>query len=79
MLKSGCEARCPACSHRDFTMQQSLEQKYQWIEKQLSTWKEVLQTVQSVEENNRWGYRKKVCLSARYNDNFWKFGVVKRV
>jgi 23S rRNA (uracil1939-C5)-methyltransferase len=60
------------------TMQESLAQKEHWIEKQLKAWKETIEPIRSVEEASRWGYRRKVLLTARQENSRWSFGMIRR-
>ena len=77
-LKEGCVERCPGCSHRSMSMQQSLAQKEEWIKKQLGAWKERVEAIRSVEESGRWGYRRKILLRAEYVNSHWNFGMIRR-
>jgi 23S rRNA (uracil1939-C5)-methyltransferase len=77
-LKTGCVERCPGCSHRRMTMLESLAQKESWLGKQLGKWKERIEPVRSEEESGRWGYRRKILLTAMYEKNRWNFGMIRR-
>jgi len=77
-LKEGCVERCPGCSHRRMTMLESLAQKEGWLGKQLGEWKERIEPVRSEEESGRWGYRRKILLTAMYENNRWNFGMIRR-
>ncbi len=77
-LKEGCVERCPGCSHRLLTMQQSLAQKEEWIRKQLFEWEDKIENIRSVEETGRWSYRRKVLLRADFTGNRWNFGMIRR-
>jgi 23S rRNA (uracil1939-C5)-methyltransferase len=77
-LKEGCVERCPGCSHRSMSMQQSLAQKEEWITRQLGEWKERIESIRSVEESRRWGYRRKILLRAEFDNNHWNFGMIRR-
>ncbi len=77
-LKEGCVERCPGCSHRSMSMQQSLAQKEEWIIKQLGAWKEKVEAIRSVEESRRWAYRRKILLRAEYHNSHWNFGMIRR-
>jgi 23S rRNA (uracil1939-C5)-methyltransferase len=77
-LKPGCIQACPACPHRSLDMEESLNRKKQWLEKALGKFAEVLQPVNSVPEEKRWNYRRKVCLAAEYAGQAWNIGVRRR-
>ena len=77
-LKAGCVERCPGCSHRRMTMLESLAQKESWLRKQLVEWKERIEPVRSMEDSGRWGYRRKILLTALYENNRWNFGMIRR-
>lgn len=66
------------CSHREWSMTDSLEQKRAFIKNKLSEWAEVVEPVRSVTESERWGYRTKTTLSARFDGNKWEFGMWRR-
>ena len=74
----GCVESCPACPHRNLSMEESLLQKYDWLKSRLLPFAEVLQQVRSVEESKRLGYRDKVCLHAEFVHESWKIGIRKR-
>ncbi|MHC1707257.1 MAG: hypothetical protein AB9842_07010 [Bacteroidales bacterium] len=74
----GCVEACPACPHRGLSMKQSLEQKAGWLRTRLAPYITVLEEVRSVAEDQRLGYRNKVCLHAEYSGAAWKIGVRKR-
>jgi len=77
-IKEGCVERCPGCSHRAMTMQESLAQKEGWLIKQLAEWKDKIETIRSEEDCNRWNYRRKILLTAVEEDNRWNFGMIRR-
>lgn len=78
-LPVGCEARCPGCSHRLLSATASEMQKMDWLRRQLAPWAERLQPLQTVAETARWGYRRKVCLSAVWSAAAgWQFGLWRR-
>ena len=70
----GCEAACPACPHRDLTHAESEAQKEGWVRQLLAP-----HPVESIlSPHQRWGYRRKALLHARYL-NGWQFGLLKKV
>jgi 23S rRNA (uracil1939-C5)-methyltransferase len=77
-LKEGCVESCPGCSHRSMTMQESLDQKEGWIRKKLVPWNDIIETIRSADEAGRWEYRSKILLHARFQDNHWNFGMMRR-
>jgi 23S rRNA (uracil1939-C5)-methyltransferase len=77
-LKEGCVKRCPGCSHRLLSMHESLVQKEGWLKKQLGAWKGNFETIRSSDEPNRWGYRRKILLTANHENNRWNFGMIRR-
>ena len=78
-LPVGCEPRCPGCSHRMLNAVASEEQKSEWLRRQLAPWAERLAPLATVADTARWGYRRKVCLSTRWNEmDSWDFGLWRR-
>ena len=77
-LPEGCEARCPGCAHRRLHSQASGAQKEAWLQKQLAPWRENFSPLQTVAEQDRWGYRNRVCLSTRWCEEKWQFGLLSR-
>ncbi len=78
MLPQGCNPKCRGCSHRDWSMTDSLEQKQAFVKSKLTEWADLVEPVRSVPESERWGYRTKTTLSARFNGNIWEFGMWRR-
>jgi 23S rRNA (uracil1939-C5)-methyltransferase len=77
-IREGCVERCPGCSHRLMTMQESLVQKEGWLRTQLGEWKELVESIRSEEESGRWEYRRKILLTARCENHRWNFGMIRR-
>lgn len=77
-LPDGCVRACQACRHRQWTMEQSLQQKQDFLTSALSPWADHLSPVQSVHESGRLHYRDKIKLSARCYDGRWEFGMEPR-
>lgn len=77
-LKDGCEIRCRACSHRSWSTEESENQKADWLRKVLSPWKERIEPVQHVLGDERWGYRRKICLHAQWQGDHWAMGLLVR-
>ena len=78
MLPQGCNPDCRGCSHREWSMTNSLEQKQAFIKSKLTEWAQVVEPVRSVPESERWGYRTKTTLSARFDGGKWEFGMWRR-
>jgi len=78
-LPTGCEPRCPGCAHRTWSAAASETQKVDWLRRQLAPWADRLLPMQVVTGAARWGYRRKVCLSAQWTDAAgWRFGLWRR-
>jgi tRNA/tmRNA/rRNA uracil-C5-methylase (TrmA/RlmC/RlmD family) len=60
------------------TMTESLAQKEGWLKKQLEGWKELVESIRSEEESGRWGYRRKILMTARCENKRWNFGMIRR-
>ena len=78
MIPIGCVSECRGCKHREWTMMKSLEQKHSFLSAKLSAWADVLEPVVSVTDEQRWGYRSKTSLNARWDENGWHFGMMSR-
>lgn len=78
MLPKGCVLECKGCKHREWMMEESLNQKYNFLSSKLSTWADVLEPVVSVTDEQRWGYRRKTSLNARWDESGWHFGMMSR-
>lgn len=76
---AGCEIRCPGCSHRTLSATDSEAQKADWLRRRLAPWADRLQPLRAVAGAARWGYRRKVCLSAIWSETAgWQFGLWRR-
>jgi 23S rRNA (uracil1939-C5)-methyltransferase len=73
-LRDGCVKVCRSCRHRQWTEEESVAQKLDFLQRTLAPWAERLQAVRSVSGERRWGYREQVKLSARCFDGRWEFG-----
>jgi 23S rRNA (uracil1939-C5)-methyltransferase len=58
--------------------EQSLAAKQRRLESRLYPWADHIRPVQSVNENDRWNYRLKVCLRTEWDASGWRFGLVKQ-
>ena len=77
MIPKGCVKECPGCRHRELTIEQSLNQKYNFLTSKLLFWAKLIEPVVSVDNDLRWGYRAKTTLNARW-DSGWQFGMISR-
>lgn len=78
MIPQGCNPQCPSCKHRSFTRSESLSQKQSWVYQALEPWTEQITPLQSASDSERWGYRRKYCLSAEWNGTQWEFGLYRK-
>ncbi|MBN2611587.1 MAG: class I SAM-dependent RNA methyltransferase [Bacteroidales bacterium] len=78
MLRAGCVCECPGCRHRELPVHESLAQKSKWLAAKLSPYTGAILPFQSLDDEDRWGYRKKVTLSVVYRENRWLFGMKSR-
>jgi len=78
-LPAGCEPECRGCRHRTLTMAASVAQKQGYLQRILERWGHVLQPVRSPRDDQRFGYRDRVTLNARYDESGgWRFGMMRR-
>jgi tRNA/tmRNA/rRNA uracil-C5-methylase (TrmA/RlmC/RlmD family) len=59
-------------------MEQSLAQKFSFLNKTLEPWSKSIEQVRSVDEIERWHYRSKVSLNADWQGGRWTFGTLSR-
>jgi len=59
-------------------MEESLNQKYNFLSAKLSAWIDALEPVVSAPEAQRWEYRCKTNLNARWDEKGWHFGMMSR-
>ncbi|MDZ7833817.1 MAG: hypothetical protein U5L07_18910 [Desulfobacterales bacterium] len=71
-----CPDNCPGCGHRHLTARQSREQKQLWLMQKLAGWTDCIQSIQAVPAGEDLGYRDKVCLSARWENEQWHIGLL---
>lgn len=77
-LPAGCEPACHGCQHRTLAAAASAAQKQAYLARALAPWAALLEPVAAPAE--RWGYRRKVSLNARWDEQHgWRFGLVRRV
>lgn len=78
-LPAGCIEHCPGCPHRGWSLEQSLTQKWHFLQQRLSRWRDRLQPVLSVAEPERWQYRDRVQLACQWDDSQgWQLGLRRR-
>ncbi|MDS4070146.1 MAG: class I SAM-dependent RNA methyltransferase [Candidatus Competibacter sp.] len=76
---TGCQPRCPGCAHRTLGAADSEARKMDWLRQPLAPWTDRLLPMRSVVGAARWGYRRKVCLSAAWTEaDGWNFGLWRR-
>ncbi len=73
-----CPADCPGCAHRYLDYDASCAQKMRWLQSSLAYWCEHLQTLQTPAPARRLAYRGKAMLHARFVNECWQFGLLKR-
>jgi tRNA/tmRNA/rRNA uracil-C5-methylase (TrmA/RlmC/RlmD family) len=74
-LPDGCEPACPACPHRQWTLEQSLRQKQDFLAAKLAPWAGVMEPVRSRPDAERRAFRSRVRLGARWMNYHWQFGL----
>lgn len=75
----GCPAECRGCSHRHLDEAASLAQKESWLAERLAPWAGALRRIEALRGAERWGYRDKAVLKARWDSQAgWRFGMEVR-
>lgn len=75
----GCPRECRGCSHRHLDEASSLAQKEAWLAERLAPWAGTLRPVEAPRGAERWGYRDKAVLRARWDPrDGWRFGMEVR-
>lgn len=78
-LAHGCEPACHGCRHRHLTAAASLAQKQGYLARALAPWVDRLAPVRAAPAAARFGYRERVTLTARWDEEAgWRFGLVRR-
>ena len=72
---SPCPPECPGCAHQHASDAESRFRKQQWLERKLAQWVDRLHPIAAAPGNNRFGYRRKVCLAAAWETEKWHFGL----
>ena len=75
-LPRGCVPRCPGCAHRLLAPTQSEARKSAWLARRLAPWREALAPLRAIDEDKRWGYRDRLCLSAAWVAPRWQLGLL---
>jgi 23S rRNA (uracil1939-C5)-methyltransferase len=75
MIPAGCVERCPACPHRALPEAESRSRKMEWLQRELSEWGAAIEPLKTPAE--RWAYRRKTQLHARWLEGRWQFGVIR--
>ena len=78
-LAPGCVVACPGCAHRHLSIEQSLGQKQTFVAARLEPWADRLGAIQAPPEQDRWGYRDKVCLATEWREQGWSAGLRRRL
>jgi tRNA/tmRNA/rRNA uracil-C5-methylase (TrmA/RlmC/RlmD family) len=76
--QSACPKDCPGCGRQKLLPENRLRQKEAWLTTRLNQWKARMDPIQTVPENQRWHYRNKVCLSTRWDQDAWRFGLIRK-
>lgn len=73
-----CEFDCTACRHKNLSVNESQAQKEQFLMLKLTEWEHLIEPIISVTEDQRLGYRKKVCLACEFDGMQWSIGMRRR-
>lgn len=74
-----CPAECRGCSHRGLDEAESLARKQAWLAERLAPWAHVLRRIEGPVGSERFRYRDKVALKARWDPREgWRFGMEVR-
>ena len=71
-----CPDKCPGCSHRHLSANESRQQKQQWLTRKLAGWADCISPIQAVPAGQELGYRDKVCLSTSWREDRWQIGLL---
>ena len=78
-LPPGCEPACHGCRHRQLDAAASLAQKASYLARVLEPWADRIATLDAPHPGRRLGYRDRVTLTARWDENAgWRFGLMRR-
>ncbi|MGZ3694820.1 MAG: class I SAM-dependent RNA methyltransferase [Bdellovibrionota bacterium] len=76
MIPAGCVEACPGCKQRELSATESSAQKEAWVSTNLE---QLCSRILPIAiPNQRWGYRRKATLHARWRENRWQFGLIRR-
>ncbi|MEW6076561.1 MAG: class I SAM-dependent RNA methyltransferase [Thermodesulfobacteriota bacterium] len=73
-----CPFFCPGCHNRKLSPQERLDEKRRFVSQILSAWGDRIGPVREPAEENRKGYREKVCLAAEWGEGGWRIGLRHR-
>ncbi len=73
--EEACPRFCPGCHGRALSPVERLAEKQAFVSHTLYRWRDRLAPVQEPAPGNRRGYREKVCLSAGWSAEGWRFGL----
>ncbi|HOU31977.1 MAG TPA: class I SAM-dependent RNA methyltransferase [Synergistaceae bacterium] len=78
-LPRGCVPCCPGCAPDMASAAEERDRKMAWLEKSLAPWKNRLEDLRDGPEEQRWGYRDKVCLRAAWlPETGWALGLRRK-
>lgn len=77
-LLPGCLPECRACRHRQFSQEESLNQKATFLATKLHPWSNLIAPVRSLDGTARWGYRNKTTLGVQFVQEQWQWGMWRR-
>ena len=78
-IPPGCEPACHGCRHRDRSREASLAQKQGYLARTLAPWGPQLEPVACDVGRGSLGYRDRVTLTARWDEQSgWRFGLMRR-
>jgi tRNA/tmRNA/rRNA uracil-C5-methylase (TrmA/RlmC/RlmD family) len=78
-LPPGCEPTCHGCRHRQLDVAASLGQKAAYLARVLRPWAACIAGVVGPPADRRLGYRDRVTLTARWDEQAgWRFGLMRR-
>ncbi len=79
MIPQGCVVACPACEHREMSLEESLRHKSEALVGLLpGVGPEIWKPIKGPQADRRLGYRRRITLHAEWKLNSWHFGVMRR-
>ncbi len=73
-----CPQQCPGCKHREFTKDESINRKTDFLKVKLKPWFDKLEDIRFLNGRAPINYRTKVCLHTRQIDGVWKYGMIHK-